>query len=294
MSNRSPTQDPSGRLLGILCDQLDAQQSDWLEGGLAAVSAAQGLDVLSGLYATAARRLATDPLGEAAAAVPTPCGSLDAGRWSRADAGRACLLAAAVARGDTPPGELAQGLFRYGDEGERVSLIRALCLIPDPCSALALAREAGRITSLKLYTALALDNPYPSACYDEHDFNGLVLKCLFNALPIGRVVGLADRANPGLSSLCEDYRDERVLAGRSVPPDIWLALVPHASTRGMALAIDALGADDAKVRRYAALALGTRRAEPQVQAALEARRSLEPDPEIAGVLGVQHPASGLQ
>jgi hypothetical protein len=131
---------------------------------------------------------------------------------------------------------------------------------------------------------LVLDNPYPCACYNEHDFNGLVLKCLFNGLPLNRIVGLDRRTNPALAGLCEDYRDERVLANRNVPADIWLALVPYASPRGLALAVDALGAEDPRVRLHAARVLSARRGEPAVQDALEARRQAETDTAISAIL----------
>ncbi len=179
---------------------------------------------------------------------------------------------------------MIRDLFRDGDEGERVSLVRALCLTPEPSRLLQTALEAGRATSLRLYGALALDNPYPACCYPDHDFNGLVLKCLFTGLPVGRISGLAQRTNATLARMCEDYHDERVLANRAVPADIWLALVPYASRRGLDLALGALGADDPTHRYHAALALGARRAEPVIGAALAARRSVEPDPRIAAVL----------
>jgi hypothetical protein len=109
-------------------------------------------------------------------------------------------------------------------------------------------------------------------------FNQLVLKCLFNGLPVERIVGLTRRGNPELARMCEDYVGERLAAGRSVPADIWLALEPHASAAGIALILSYLDHDDPRHRRYAALALSRRQAEPPVATALSRRRACETDP----------------
>jgi hypothetical protein len=140
------------------------------------------------------------------------------------------------------------------------------------------------MTSLRLYGALALDNPYPCCCYPEHDFNVLVLKCLFIGLTVGRITGLDRRTNADLSRMCEDYYEERTLAGRTVPADIWLPLVPHASPAGITLALEALADANPSRRYYAALALCGRRAEPAIGAALAARRGEESDMRITAIL----------
>ena len=262
----------------------------WLRQGLEAVRASpQPLEALSGRFPSALRHLGREPLG-GALALTTPCGPLNPAPWPRGDAGRACLLLTALA---PRPGEtqaLVTTLFRQGDEGERAALVRALCLLPDPCTLRPLALEAGRINSLHLYAALALDNPYPSTCYADHDFNQLVLKCLFNGLPVGRIRGLGGRANPELSRMCEDYLDERQAAGRTVPEDIWLALEPCASPRGLTLVLDHLGHPEPGHRYHAAVALGLalaagrRHDDPSVAAALTRRREIENDPQVRRAL----------
>lgn len=285
MSEPAATTDALHALDEALRDRLPADARAWLDQGVAdAADAANPLTPLGRSFAAAARRLGESPLGPAVALLQTACGPLDASRWSLADAGRALLLAAALRPAEHAWVELMATLYRDGDEGERASLMRALCLTPEPCRLLPLALEGGRITSLRLYSALALDNPFPACCYPEHDFNGLVVKCLFNALPVGRIVGLARRANPDLSRMCEDYRDERVLAGRAVPPDIWLPLVPHASPRGLDLALGQVGLDDPNHRYFAVLALWARRSEPRISEALAARRGVESEPRIVEIL----------
>jgi hypothetical protein len=244
---------------------------DWLDEATAAVAAAaadQVADALARPFAGARRRVGDAPLSDLGPSLATACGTIATAGWRRDDTARACLLLRALDTG-TEPSMLVDALFRGGDERERASLIKALCLLPEPARALATARAAGRTNSMLLYAALALDNPYPACCYDERDFNQVILKCLFNGLPISRVIGLPARANPSLSRMCEDYHDERIAAGRSVPADIWLALVPHAGARGLALACRQLDTNTPGHAPYAAQALSGRRAVASVRKALE-------------------------
>ncbi len=293
---------PFDTLLGALTEHLAPEALAWLRQGLDEVTQApEPLAALSRRFPAARRRLGREALG-GRIVLTTGCGDLDAATWPRGDLGRACLLLGALAKGPAMAQALATALFRQGDEGERAALVRALCLTPDPCALLPLAQEAGRINSLDLFAALALDNPYPAACYDDHSFNQLVLKSLFNGLPIARINGFGRRANPELSRMCEDYVGERVAAGRTVPVDIWLALGPCASPNGLRLTIDHLGHPDPAHRYHAALALtrglaaGRRADGAEIARALAERGTIETDPQVSRVLAAEpgvapaHPA----
>jgi hypothetical protein len=257
----------------------------WLQDGIRGLASAEAdrSDTLATWSAGALRRLGREPLGHPDP-LPTPCGPLALDLWRRGDAGRACLLLAATADGAPGWAQRVEGLFRHGDEEERIAVVRTLCLLPEPCHLETIALEAGRANSLRLFGALALDHPYPSACYEDHMFNQLVLKCLFTGLPVERIAGLPRRANPELTRMCADYVGERVAAGRSVPPDIWLALEPHADAAGIGLILSYLDHYDPRHRHYAALALSRRQAEPAIAAALATRRGREPDPAVLDAL----------
>jgi hypothetical protein len=275
---------PKQALLSALEAHAPADAVAWLHAGMASAAAERSRDAIGPLFAAAMRRLGREPL-DAAAPLSTACGPLVAALWRRGDAGRASLLIAATEAAQAGWEDLVTWLFRQGDEDERAAVIRSLCLLPKPCSLLTLALEAGRTNSMTYYAALALDNPYAAACYDDHAFNHVVLKCLFNGLPIERVIGLRRRANPELTGMCENYIGERLAAGRAVPADIWLALEPHAGASGMALMSSHLDHPDADHRRYAALALSRRRSDPGVGAALAARLAVETDPAVRAAIG---------
>jgi hypothetical protein len=280
---------PASHHLRAILDRLlisaAPEAAAWLREGMAFLSD-QGADEeqLARRFAAARRRLGTDPLEEPFPVLDTACGEIRLRGWTLGDAGRACLLLTAVERMEQGWQDLVGRLFRSGDESERASLTRMLCLLPEPRALLGLALEVGRTNSLRLYAALVLDNPYPASCYEQHAFNQVVLKSLFTGLPIGRIVGLKGRANPELSRMCEEYRDERVAAGRSVPRDIWLAMEPHASPRGLELVLGALDDDQPEHRYNAVLALLARRSDPRVARALADRLTRETIPEVRRLL----------
>jgi hypothetical protein len=181
--------------------------------------------------------------------------------------------------------EWVTALYQQGDESERMTVMQGLSLFPDGPALKPLALENGRVNSLPLFAALALANPYPAAYYSEPEFNQLVLKALFLGLGIATLSGLPQRANAELARMCEDYLDERLAAGRSLPADLWLALAPCASPRGEQRIIEYANHADPYHRYYAALALQQRQAQhPAARQALATRLTLETDADILAVL----------
>jgi len=58
----------------------------------------------------------------------------------------------------------------------------------------------------------------------------MVLKAMFNGVPLSRIIGLESRLNSELTRMALDYAAERRAAGRAVPADLSLALTPDALT----------------------------------------------------------------
>lgn len=136
--------------------------------------------------------------------------------WTRSDLRRLTLL---LTRADA-----ARACFEAGDADEQTSWLRAVSVLPEPAQFLPLVIDACRTNILPVFRAVANGNPYPAAHFPERNFNQLVLKSLFNGVPLARIVGLAKRRNPELARMAGDYAAERRAAGRSVPDDIGLAL----------------------------------------------------------------------
>jgi hypothetical protein len=235
--------------------------------------------------AAARRRLGLAPMSGRIALTGEECDSLDLSCWTVADAARALLLLQAISVRPARAGELARSLFRHGDEAERAAVVRSLVLLPEAQALRDIALEAGRANSQRLFAAIALDNPFPAAYYHDDEFNQLVLKSAFMSLPLGSVLGLSRRANAELSRMCEDYLDERVAAGRTVPTDLWLALAPFASARGEKLMVAYASDADPRHRQNALVGLIMRReTSPYLEQVIRARATAETDPCVTEIL----------
>ena len=148
--------------------------------------------------------------------------------FSLADLARARLLRAVCAA--LPAADhvaVVTDVLRKGDNGERVALLRALPLLPDPERFCELAIDACRTNVVDVFAAIACDNPYPARYFPEPSFNQMVIKTLFLELPLARVHGWRERGNAELVRMAGDYEAERRAAGRLVPADIALLRARH-------------------------------------------------------------------
>ena len=256
----------------------------WLRAAIAAMDGDTEA-LLCRHSAEARRKLGDAELGSQGPLLCAAQTALPTAHWTTGEAGRVSLLLAASAAHPEAEAALAHALFRNGDEAERAAVVRGLALVPAPAALKAIALEAGRVNSLFLFRALVLRNPYPAIYYEEHELNQMVLKALFNELPLEQIVGLEARANRELSRMCEDYVGERRAAGRTIPRDIWLALGPEASATGEALMLEHLADEERCHRYYAALATLRRcHAVPRLRAPLVERLGIERDPAVLEVL----------
>lgn len=141
--------------------------------------------------------------------------------WSSVQLARALLLATVL---EHQPGDarrpLLEQLFQWGDDQEKIALLKALDDLDSHGACLELALLAGRTSNPQVFAALVLDNPYPSRHYAERAFHQLVLKALGMGLDAGRVHGLAQRQGVTLNQLALDLMDEQLAAERPVSPSL--------------------------------------------------------------------------
>jgi hypothetical protein len=121
---------------------------------------------------------------------------------------------------------LLKEAYAKGDNGERIAVLRALSLLPDPRRFIDIAAEGCRTHVQDVFEAIACDNPYPEQYFPDTSFNQLVIKALFTDVPLARMRGLKTRKNPELYRMARDYEAERRAASRSVSSD--LDFVAHA------------------------------------------------------------------
>jgi hypothetical protein len=209
----------------VLGGRLAAEAAAWLRDALAGVADDQHLRAR---WSAAGRRLGRAPLTlsaqeeeelrlQGAAFLPRA--------WGADECGRALLLVAALeARPADRQLALVEELYRTGEMRERQAVLRVLEALPGPERFTALAVDAVRANVVPEIEAIACDNPFPARHFPEEAFNQMVLKCLFNAVPLARIRGLGERRTPELVRMVAGLAAERRAAGRAVPPDAALVL----------------------------------------------------------------------
>ncbi|WP_395606912.1 EboA domain-containing protein [Pseudomonas sp. B22129] len=134
---------------------------------------------------------------------------------------RALLLTQALEQtADAEQCATLRQLFLWGDDHEKIALLKALDWLDSDGLCLALALQAGRTSNPQVFAALALDTAYPSRHYPERAFHQLVLKALGMGLDIRRVIGLQQRHGVTLNQLALDLLDEQLAAARTVSPGL--------------------------------------------------------------------------
>jgi hypothetical protein len=154
--------------------------------------------------------------------------------WTVDEAARAVLLTALPLRGPALADEVA-ALHRHGDPAEQRAVLRALPLVDTEGLLLFLVRETLRGNDNALIEAAL--GPYAAARLPDDEYRQAVLKCVFCEIPLDRVAGLTDRADPELARMLVDFAHERVAAGRDVPGDI------RSVVRSFPLALDTFDAE---------------------------------------------------
>jgi hypothetical protein len=126
-----------------------------------------------------------------------------------------------------PSVHLLTDVFRGGDSDERIAVLRALPLLPEPETYRALAAEACRTNVVPVFAALASRNPFPARHMPDDAFAQLCLKAIFLGVPLSQLIDLHTRLTPELERMAGDFAAERRAAGRPVPDDLRLLVRPQ-------------------------------------------------------------------
>lgn len=149
----------------------------------------------------------------------------NASGWSNVQLARVLLLADVLERQPAPDQvPLLRQLFLWGDDQEKIALLKALDWFDSQGVCVELALQAGRTSNSQVFAALALDTLYPSRHYDDRAFNQLVLKALGMGLDVRRLLGLRERQSVGLNQLALDLLAEQLAAERPVSAGLPLAI----------------------------------------------------------------------
>lgn len=112
-------------------------------------------------------------------------------------------------------------LIQVADTGELETFLRFLILLPDPENYKQVAVEALRTNIATIFDAISADNPYPSAYFNNQQWNQMYLKAAFMQQDLSRILDVDKRANADLARIISDYAHERWAASRDVDPLFW-------------------------------------------------------------------------
>jgi hypothetical protein len=137
--------------------------------------------------------------------------------WSVDEAARTALVLATYRADDVEFAALVGRLCSTAELTEHIAYLKGFAIFPAAVDLAERAREAVRSSAQVLFQAIACHNPYPHDYFDQSTWNQMVVKCVFNGLPVDTVVGLNERRNPELLCMLGDLIFERHAAGRVVP-----------------------------------------------------------------------------
>lgn len=141
--------------------------------------------------------------------------------WTVDDAVRTLLLVGASLAD-------VNAVYNYGDAAERRAVLRALPLLNLGDAAVPLVLDALRTNDTRLIAAAL--GPYAAEHLPIEAWRQAVLKCVFLGIPLAWVADLDRRKDDELVRMMRAFAEERLAAGRGVPPDV-LQIVPDLRAR---------------------------------------------------------------
>lgn len=230
VNNKHNLQGHLSTMLFALQGAMSDEQQNWLISALAEVSKTVGDDkklinrIVS--YTAMVRRC----LGETPVVLTLPVyeagnsSTLRVTHWSMSDLARIVLVGSGLKDAVDDDFNMLQQLLRFSDNNEKKSIYMGLYWLLEDDALAEVLIDAQRTNAMDLFVAITLNNPIVRKYFDEPAFNQVVLKSLFQKIPIDRIIGLQERRNDELVRMCDDYLHERRLAGREIPSALWLVL----------------------------------------------------------------------
>ena len=214
------TADYGGLLLGPLSRALPPAAIDWLVAEIDRQRAAadeRRLAIALGLTSRKIGRLDLALTPDEAASAQRLRAGWRPELWATDEAARILILAASH-RGDDPAfAARVDRLCTMAEVTEYIAYLKGFAIFPAAKLLYGRAREGVRSAITPVFAAIACHNPYPFDHFDEDAWNQMVVKCVFNGVPIETIVGLQERRNPEAVQMLRDLVAERRAAGRPLP-----------------------------------------------------------------------------
>jgi hypothetical protein len=143
--------------------------------------------------------------------------------WTVDDAVRTLLLVGASLADVT-------AVYNYGDAAERRAVLRALPLLNLGPGAVPLVLDALRGNDTRLIAAAM--GRYAAEHLPIDAWRQAVLKCVLLGIPLAWVAELEKRKDAELIRMIRTFAEERIAAGRPVPPDVQMIVPELRADRG--------------------------------------------------------------
>ena len=112
-------------------------------------------------------------------------------------------------------------LIQVADTNELAAFLKYLVFFPNHEAFKNVAVEALRTNIATVFDAIALNNPYPAAFFNDQQWNQMYLKAAFMQRDLSLIMGVDERANAELTRIISDYAHERWAASRDIDPMFW-------------------------------------------------------------------------
>lgn len=112
-------------------------------------------------------------------------------------------------------------LLEISDRTELATILKYMIFFPHAATYKLKVVDAVRTNITDVFDAIALNNPYPAAFFDEQQWNQLYIKAAFLQRPLSQIMYVDERANSELARMINDLANERWSAGREIDPLIW-------------------------------------------------------------------------
>jgi hypothetical protein len=147
--------------------------------------------------------------------------------WAADEAARILILMASHGGDDQAFAARVDRLCTTAEVTEYIAYLKGFAIFPAPRSLYGRAREGVRSAITPVFAAIACHNPYPFDHFDEEAWNQMVVKCVFNGVPIETIAGLHERRNPEVVQMLRDLVAERQAASRPLPEAVHAYVAQH-------------------------------------------------------------------
>jgi hypothetical protein len=207
-------------LRGPLSRVLAPEALQWLNAEIDRQRAAvdeRRLTIALGLTGRKIARVELAPTPDEIAAAQNLRADWRPGLWSADEAARILILMASHAGDDQAFAARVDRLCTTAEVTEYIAYLKGFAIFPAPKLLYARAREGVRSAMTPVFAAIVCHNPYPFDYFDDDAWNQMVVKCVFNGVPIETIAGLHERRNPEVVQMLRDLVAERQAASRPLP-----------------------------------------------------------------------------